>query len=274
LKPTDTRPLFKALCEDLVSLLRSLPADDWSRPTLAGNWRVKDVAAHMLDTTLRRLSFHRDGLPPPSPPSAGGAREFVAYINDMNATWVRVAARLSPRVITDQFAAASRDLAAFFESLPDDAPALFPVSWAGDASAGWLDIGRDFTELWHHGAQIREAVGAGPYDDPRWLRAVIEISLHAVPYAYRRVQAADGTTVVIQITRRSGGSWVLRRMHSEWNIDEAAEPHPAALARMSDETAWRLFFNALRPATAESDVQIEGNRELVLPLLETRSVIV
>lgn len=274
MNPTDTRPLFRPLCADVVSLLRSLRADDWDRPTLAGSWRVRDVAAHLLDTTLRRLSFHRDGLRPPAPPSGGGAREFVAFINELNATWVRVAARLSPRVITDQFAVASRDLAAFFESLPDDAPAFFPVSWAGDASAGWLDVGRDFTEVWHHGAQIREAVGVGPFDDPRWLRAVIEISLHAVPYAYRQVQAADGTTVLIEITGRSGGSWVLRRAQGGWSIDESASPDAAATARMSDETAWRLFFNALRPETAGANVHIQGNRELILPLLHTRAVIV
>lgn len=43
------------------------------------------------------------------------------------------------------------------------------MSWAGeDGDAGWLDIGREFTEQWHHQMQIRDAVGAAPLPDPAW----------------------------------------------------------------------------------------------------------
>src|SRR5262245_1551950 len=165
----DTRFLFRPLVADIVSLLRRLEADEWDRRTLAGSWRVRDVAAHLADTALRRLSYQRDGrLPAPLPPSAKTERGFVAAINELNAIWIRAADRLSPRVVTDLYAAAGEALADFIETVPLDAPALFPVSWAaGDEmqSAGWLDIGREFTEVWHHGAQIRDAVGAGPFAD-------------------------------------------------------------------------------------------------------------
>ena len=81
--------------------------EDWERPTLAGAWRVRDVVAHLLDTALRRLSFDRDGRePPPAPRPIEGERDLVAFINDLNATWVRAAERLSPRVLTDLYAVA------------------------------------------------------------------------------------------------------------------------------------------------------------------------
>src|SRR5258706_15183782 len=94
--------LFPGLHEELIALLRGLSSDDWSRPTVAGAWTVQDVAAHLLDVQLRRLSAQRDGagLPPPAPPLAGYA-DIVALINRLNAEWVEVARRFSSRVLTD-----------------------------------------------------------------------------------------------------------------------------------------------------------------------------
>lgn len=65
----ETASLYDPLHGTLVDLLRGLEPDDWSRPTVAGGWRVRDVAAHPLDGQLRRLSFHRDGHPMPPPPA-------------------------------------------------------------------------------------------------------------------------------------------------------------------------------------------------------------
>src|SRR5262245_7030741 len=151
----DTRPLFRPVSTSLVTLLRGLPLEMWERPTVAGHWVVRDIVAHLLDTTLRRLSFHRDAMPPPPPPRPiASERDFVAFINTINAQWVTSSRRLSPRVLTDLYQRASSELADWFESVPFDAPALFPVSWAGEeTSAGWFDIGREFTELWHHQQQ-------------------------------------------------------------------------------------------------------------------------
>jgi uncharacterized protein (TIGR03083 family) len=276
MRRTDTRPFFRPLCADIVSLWRSLSAEDWLRPTLAGTWRVRDVAAHLVDTALRRLSFHRDRLPPLQPPAPPASeREFVAFINGLNATWIAAAERLSPRVLTDLYAAATADLASFVEAFPDEAPGLFGVSWAGEhESAGWLDIGRDFTEIWHHGAQIRDAVAAGPFTEPRWLRAVLEISMHALPHAYRDVSAATGASLRLEISGPSGGAWTLTRADGRWVVDETAAAGADAIVRLADEAAWRLLFNALSPRAAEAAVRVEGDRALAAPLLQTRAVIV
>ena len=171
LVPIDTRPLFRPVSSALVALLRGLKPAQWHRPTVAGHWLVRDVVAHLLDSTLRRLSFHRDAMAPPPPPhTIASERDFVKFINDLNAQWVASSKRLSPRVLTDLYERASGEAADWFESLSLDAPALFPVSWAGEqASAGWFDIGREFTELWHHQQQIRMAVGADDLADPRYL---------------------------------------------------------------------------------------------------------
>src|SRR5262245_55977555 len=125
----DTRHLFRPLSREIVALLRATATDDWTRPTLAGVWEVRDVAAHLVDTALRRLSLQRDQ-------SAGIAprpdQDFVAFINELNVTWTRAARRLSPRLVTDLYDRVSSELADFMETLDLDAPAFFPVSWAGD----------------------------------------------------------------------------------------------------------------------------------------------
>jgi uncharacterized protein (TIGR03083 family) len=273
---TDTRPFFRPLSGEIVALLRALGDDDWERPTMAGAWLVRDVVAHLLDTALRRLSMHRDGLklPPAARPSAIGG-DLVAFINTLNATWIRAAQRLSPRVITDLYAQASAELADFVETLAPDVVAVWPVSWAGDTqSPQWLDIGREFTEVWHHGAQIREAVGAGPFSEPHWLRAVLQIALHALPFAYRGVPGDSDSSVAIVITGKASGTWTLHHDHGLWDVDEGHRINPTATVTMSEEVAWRLFFNALPFPEARSQVRLTGDAALALPLLRARSVIV
>jgi hypothetical protein len=193
----------------------------------------------------------------------------------LNATWIAAARRLSPRVITDLYATASHELASFAESLPDDAPALFAVSWAGEAaSEGWFDLGREFTEIWHHAAQIRDAVGAGAFPDPSWLRAVLEISVRALPHAYEKTQASDGSSLLLEVSGPSGGVWELRRSANRWMLFESKAASASAVIRMADDTAWRLFFNALSPRQIAERVRVTGDEALALPLLGTRSVIV
>lgn len=272
----DTRPLFRPVSAALVELLNELPAPGWDIATVAGSWTVRDVVAHLIDLTLRRLSFHRDGMSPPPPAQPiRSAQDFVAFINKLNADWVVAARRLSPRVLTDQFARASTELADWFEALPLEAPALFSVSWAGEStSEGWFDVGREFTELWHHQQQIRLAVGAPSLEDPRYLRAVIEIALRGLRHAYRDVETRVGDTIALDISGPSGGRWTVRRDEGRWTVLEGEAPDARTSVRMSDDTTWKLLFNALGRADVQRSIHIEGDQSLAVPLLRARSVIV
>jgi uncharacterized protein (TIGR03083 family) len=274
--PIDTRHLFRPVSSDLVTLLRALPAGHWDLPTIAGRWLVRDVVAHLLDSTLRRLAFHRDRMTPPPPPRAiDSERDFVAFINDLNAQWVASAKRLSPRVLTDLYERASGEAADWFESLPLDAPALFAVSWAGeDASAGWFDVGREFTELWHHQAQIRMAVGADGLPDPRFLAAVLDVAVRGLPHAFRDVPAEPGDAIALDIEGASGGRWTLSREATRWTLWRGTPAAPVARVSLRDETAWRLLFNALADDDAAGAVRVEGRPDVRRALLRARSVIV
>ena len=52
--------LIRRVDEELIALLRSLASSEWDIQTIAPAWRVRDVAAHLLDTVLRKLSIVRD----------------------------------------------------------------------------------------------------------------------------------------------------------------------------------------------------------------------
>jgi uncharacterized protein (TIGR03083 family) len=272
----DTRALFRPVSDALVTLLRELPPAGWDQPTVAGDWRVRDVVAHLLDTTLRRLSFHRDGMAPPPPPGPlTSERDFVAFINGLNAQWVDTARRLSPRVLTDLYAQASREQAEWFESQPLGGPALFAVSWAGEsASENWFDIGRDFTELWHHQEQIRMAVGAPSLPDPRYLHAVFDLAVRALPHAFRDVPAGPGETVVLDVRGPCGGQWTLVRDGERWTLSAGEPASETARVRLDQEQAWKVLFNAAKGPDAASGVSVSGDARLTGALLRARSVIV
>lgn len=230
----------------------------------------------MVDTALRRLSAARDQatFPPPEKPIRN-ERDLAAFINDLNGSWVRGTRRLSPRVLTDLYAHAAGQLSDYMETASLEGFARFPVSWAGDAeSPSWFDIGREFTEVWHHGAQIREAVHAGPFHDPHWLHAVLDLVMRGLPHAYRDTRAPSGTAIQLHITGASGGDWSLQTFDDRWDISAGNTDRPAVTATMDDETAWRLLFNALSPADAESLIRLEGDTALGRVLLGARSVIV
>lgn len=273
---TDTRAFFRPVSSELLALLRGLSADDWHRPTLAGTWTVRDIVAHLVDLSFRRVSFHRDRLAPPPPPfPIQGQEDFVRFINGLNHEWVAATKRCSSKVLTELFELASSDLATFFEAQPLDAPGLFGVSWAGEQSSeGWFDTGREFTELWHHQMQIRLAVGAAPLADARYLRAVLDIAMRGLPYAYRGIDATEGDTVTIEASGSAGGTWTVKRDAQRWTLWEGTPDQASVRVRLSDDEAWRLLFNALPFAKASKSIQIEGRTDLAGPLLRARSVIV
>ena len=273
---TDTRTFFRPVGRELIALLRGLGAGQWQRPTVAGTWVVRDVVAHLVDLTFRRLSFHRDGLVPPPPPRPiTSERDFVDFINWLNSEWVAASRRFSPQVLTDLFEQANADLADFFEALPLEAPALFGVSWAGEqTSEGWFDIGREFTELWHHQEQIRMAVNAPPLQDSRYLQAVLEISIRGLPHAYRGVPGVEADSVVVDVSGASGGAWTLLRQNGVWTIWAGAVANASARVHLSDQAAWRLLFNALPPAEAAKALRVDGRLDLASPLMSARSIVV
>ena len=215
----------------------------------------------------------RDGhfAPIEKPPATD--RELTRFINQLNAEGVAFAARLSPRLIVDLLAFAGAQLSDLIEALPPRDKAVFPVSWAGESeSENWMDIGREYTEHWHHQMQIRDAASRPlVLLEPQWMMPLLDISLRALPHSYREVSATPGTSLTLIIDGPTSGAWTLTRDQRAWRIEAGESSNASARVQLPADIAWRMLFNA--PFDREQ-VGIEGDAALATPLLNTRSVIV
>ena len=271
-----TTHLFPGLHRHLMDLLHSMTPKDWSRPTLAPDWTVRDVAAHLLDGQVRRLSFQRDQHPmtPPDEPITGYA-DLVTFLNGLNADWTRAARRMSPRVLMRFLELTGPDVSELFASLDPHGPAFFPVAWAHESkSENWFDIGREYTEWWHHQAQIRDAVDASPLYDREWLNPVLELSMKAFCHTFKDVQAKPETALVFQVYGDAGGTWSVVATPEGWSVFRGAMLGAAAQVRCDEDTAWKLFFNALPETEARRRIETDGDPSLLERLFSVRGVMV
>ena len=265
--------LFPGLHAELMALLRGLAPADWSRPTACALWSVKDIAAHLLDGNVRRLSFGRDGLEAVPDMAIAGYSDLVRYLNRLNAEWTTATRRLSPRVLVDLLDFTGGQVHAFFRSLDPHSPALFPVSWAGeDVSPNWFDLGREYTERWLHQQQIREAVGAPGLNARGWLHPTLDIFVRALPFAYRGVEAPAGSSVRLEIGGEAGGTWTLVRVSNGWRLFVGSDAGPDAHVSLDQETAWKLFSKGLDQDSARRRIRIQGEERLGQPVLSSLAV--
>jgi uncharacterized protein (TIGR03083 family) len=269
-----TLHLFDEVNGHLAALLRSLAPDDWHRSTICSAWAAKDIAAHLLDTALRRLSLHRDGYK--SPHLRPGPDGLLPFLTRLNADWTAAARRLSPGVLISLLEWSGRECVGFFRTLDPDGPAAFPVSWAGeDESPNWFDIAREYTERWHHSQQLFEAVArASPLLSPRLYRPVLETFLRALPYTLRDVARPDGASVRVVVAGEAGGEWRVSSKGSVWGwVGPAGAPVASVVLPQAD--AWKVWTKR-RPAEDKlrfwPGVRIEGDAELGRRVVEMVSV--
>ncbi|MEO8430105.1 MAG: maleylpyruvate isomerase N-terminal domain-containing protein [Acidobacteriota bacterium] len=274
LEPIYTAGLFAPLLAELVDLLRGIPAEAWEKGTLAPAWKVRDVAAHLLDGDLRKIAVYRDGHSL-SDRNLSEYRDLVGFINELNAGGVAWGRRLSPRLLVDLLDVTGRWISALVLELPPHGESIFPVDWAGESrSENWMDTGREYTERWHHQMQIRDAVGAHLLLDERWLRPLLDVSVRALPRAYAGVHAAPGTVVALEVEGVPALRWSVVADGAGWRVVEGVAPDPAAVLRGDADTLWRLFYNALPESSARDRLRVSGDAALVEPLLRARSVLV
>src|SRR6266849_4170573 len=218
MKPILTAHLFPNLEAMLLELLRSLTREDWEKQTVSPKWRVKDVVAHLLDTSLRGVSIGRDGYRAESP-RITSAEDLATFINRLNSEGVIAYRRLRPLVLIRLVEVAAKSLAEFHASRDPYATAPYGVSWAGEEkSANWFDTVREFTERWHHQQQIRLAVNRPGIMTRELYYPVVDCFLRALPFAYRNVAAKPGSYAQIIVSGECGGSWYLYRAEESWQL--------------------------------------------------------
>lgn len=272
-------PIFVAevYCElhhELISLLKSLSAEDWSKPTVAGAWRVKDIVAHLLDSDIRRLSLQRDGMPPLQPGRPiESYRDLVNFLNQLNSEWVTAAERISPRLLVEFHSFTGPQVCDLFKSLDPFGAAIFSVAWAGEEkSANWFDIAREYTEKWHHQQQIRDAVGAPGLTARKWLFPVLDTFLRGLPHRFKDVDADEGARLLFKIDGEAGGEWTLVREDNNWRLYSGGGAGAECVIQLDQDTAWRLMTKGLSLGEAAARVKFSGKESLGKPILGMLSI--
>lgn len=261
----DTRVLFRDDRGDLLGLLEELSPAQWSAPTPAEGWTVKDVALHLVDGDLGRLSRDRDGDVTGLLPQSDDLASFATALAAKNQRWLDGTRQLSPRIIRDLLNYSTAQVNEWTTGA--NLSAASRVSWASDTSVpAWLDLARHLTETWVHHQQIRIAIGRDTSTGR--LPTVLHTFVWALPHQYR-VTAAPETAVEIDLD--IGGRWhLVTERPGHWSLEEGAAANPAAVICFTADAAWRSFTGAAIPT---GGVRQTGPPELTHPVLDVRGII-
>jgi uncharacterized protein (TIGR03083 family) len=265
--------LLRKVDQQLIDLLRSLTPSEWDLQTIAPLWKVRDVAAHLLDTALRKLSMVRDSCYL-EPVDIRSPQDVITLVNRLNREGVTVYRRLSPTVLIDTLEMVCDQSARFHECLDPFGPAAFNVSWAGEeTSLNWFDTARELTERWHHQQQIRLATNRPGIMTPELYHPVLDCFLRGLPYLYRHMEAPAGTALLLEVTGECGGRWFLSRGSTTWEFLKRSTGEVACGVVMPQALAWRVFTKGVDRDTARAHIEIQGNQELGEKILHLTAIV-
>jgi len=269
----DVRQVMEQERAELVRLLGSLTEEESNLPTVCEGWTVRDLAVHLLGDDLSFLSRNRDahGNQGDSPPEWDA---LVELLDAANNRWVEAARFLSTRLLAELLESTGRMVAQFLENVDPSAPGE-AVSWASSDPAPWWLVGaREFTERWVHHQQIRDALDKPGLNGPSFVAPVLATVMHGVPRAYLGVDAAEETTVAIDVTGRAGFSWAVRRGEDGWKLYEGLTREADARVSIDQDTAWRFLMGMLNANETRRKATVEGDKKLAKPIFSAVSAIV
>jgi uncharacterized protein (TIGR03083 family) len=265
--------LLRRVDEKLIDLLSSISPGEWDLRTVVPLWKVRDVAAHLLDTVLRKLSMVRDSY------YVEAARirsheDLITLVNRLNREGVTVYRRLSPKVLIGIMKEACEQSARFHESLDPLAPAAFAVSWAGEENSfNWFDTARELTERWHHQQQIRLATNRSGIMTPELYHPVLDCFVRGLPHVYRGVEAPVGTLLLLEISGECGGQWFLSKESADWRLVKPTDEEWASRVTIPQELAWRVFTKGVDRDSARSQIEVNGDRDLGEKVLQLTAIV-
>ena len=266
-------PLFPELNKQLIILLKNLKNDEWFVPTVLPGRTVKDLASHILDGSLRRLSACRDHYQI-NVPHIKSNEELIRHVQTINKTWIEATQRLSPNILILFLELSEQWLYEFFKTLDPDEKAFYAVSWAGESeSQHWFDIAREYTEKWHHQMQIRLAVNKPGINSREFFYPAIDTFMRGLPFVYKDVQEELNCGIEIHITGNGGGFWFLEKAPNQWQLVKKLKKAPETKIEIPDDIAWQLFMDSIPKEIAAQSTDISGNKKLGMIILNMRTVL-
>lgn len=261
--PIQVNHLFKPLDDQLIELLSSLTEEEWQKPTIAKLWTVKDIAAHLLDGNIRTVSIQRDKYFGDPPNNIQSYNDLLAYLNQLNADWVKAMKRTSSKTLLFLLQSTSDGFIDTITSLSPFEKAMFSVAWAGEQeSLNWFHVAREYMEKFIHQQQIRDAVGKEGIITKQFFHPFIDTFMYGMPYTFKDVGAAKGTTIQVTIATEAGGDWFLEKGTQGWQLIKDCTSSIAAQVIIEPDTAWKLFSKGIPPQQARGMVTFNGDVSL------------
>jgi uncharacterized protein (TIGR03083 family) len=258
---------LRAANSALLDLLGSFAPDDWNSTTVHADRSVKDLTAHLLHGSIRRVTWLRDGYRPPARTRFETADELTRWIQEENRAFMKGMSGVSPQVICELIGRYDPELVRLFERLDPDALGL-GVVWAGEwQSQNWFDIAREYTEKWHHQQQLRDATGRPSLYDPSLFTPALEVFARGLPFAYRELREASGTRISVFVEGPVSLAWTLLKEEERWSLWSGAEVTPDTSIFVSADVLWRMWTKEIAPAAARYRLRTVGNDAHTEPLV-------
>jgi hypothetical protein len=258
----------------LISFLEKCSDSDWEKKTSAGKWRIKDIAAHLLDGNMRGLSMGRDHYFGEPASDIKSYHDLVGFLNDLNADWVKAMRRVSPNQLISLLKTTGEQYSLYLQTLKLDEDALFSVAWAGETqSQNWFHIAREYTEKWHHQQQIREALGEkDALFDPSLYLPYLETSIRVLPHHYQKLNGSTNDMIRIQIEEIPNATWELHWINHKWELSQPTALQSTCHITLAKSIAWRIFSKGIEKKEAIAQSEIEGRADLADPLFDAVAV--
>jgi len=268
--------LFMPLHASLIQLLKELEPADWDQPTLAKDWRVKDIVAHLLDTTIRGIAVLRDKHFGDNGPSQHDYLSLVQYINQLNANFIETAKRFSPALLIEFLELTGPVHAKLLSDLDPFEKAVFSVAWAGEnESYNWFHVAREYTEKYHHQLQIREAVGkTEALMTAEFYAPFMQTFFFGLPYLLKNHPAPNEAVVALEVAGSNGAISYLQYKNGQWQIlQDWGLNNLYARTVIPADIAWKLFTKGISPKVILPLVTLEGNQALATQMLNLIAVV-
>ncbi|MGH3372615.1 MAG: maleylpyruvate isomerase family mycothiol-dependent enzyme [Nocardioidaceae bacterium] len=258
---------WRSTVDDVVGLLRSLDADDWTRPTDLPGWDVKGVASHLahLESELAGVKQKRVELPARdhyTAPSSTYTELGLVARDEMSGAQITDELEECARVRHDQLLA---DPPTDGKGDPPRTPGRIGWDWETLLSNRAIDV-------WMHEQDIRRAVGRPGGWNTRGAAHTVAVFTRSFPYTVgKRVAPPPGTTVVLDVRGVSPVHLAVEVDDSGRAVPLTADPAtPTTTLRMDLET-FVILAGGRRPPR-DLAVEITGDADLAARILAAMAV--
>lgn len=267
----DVVPWLREERADLLDLLETLHADDWTRPTECPAWTVHGVVLHVLGDDFSLLSRQRDDAPSGliAHASRSDATDFAALLDGFNEEWVTTASFLSPALTIELLRMTGDRTADWYAEVAPDRLGE-PVPWLGPEPAPyWLIAAREYVERWVHHHQVARATGRKAPGDDLTRRAAAGI-VHALPrlLAALPAHAPDDAAITLTVL---GTSWTAVGPAGGWTLrDGRPDGEPTVEVVLDDPTTAALALSrGLDAAALRAAATLRGNERLAAAVADS-----